>query len=284
MLWPKCEKMGWDGDLIRLLKSLFDHVKVMVRVGGHQSREIDMGVGLLQGSILSPILFNVYINDLPKTLRERHSGLNVSGTKINGLLYADDIVLVTSSAQQLQNMLGTCERHSRDHKYEFAPEKCEVVPPIYRETSQPLVKLYGQTLKEVDRYKYLGLPFGAKGMDTRRMCEVSIAKGVRTAGLFYSVGCNGGGFSTAISRRVLTSFVRPSMEYGMALINLNKGKQVAIDKAWCQILRKVLSVPVTASGSAMLKVLGVPPMSFRASKLKACFMARVYDAELNTNR
>ena len=58
-------------------------------------------------------------------------------------------------------------------------------------------------MKEVDRYKYLGQPFGAKGLETRRMCEVSTAKGVRTAGLFYSVGWNGGGFSTGISRRVL---------------------------------------------------------------------------------
>ena len=71
------------------------------------------------------------------------------------------------------------------------------------------------------------------------------------------------------------------MEYGVALINLNEGKQVAIDKAWCQILRRVPSVAVTASGSAMLKDLGVPPMSFRASKLNACFVARVYDAEPN---
>ena len=46
--------------------------------------------------------------------------------------------------------------------------------------------------------------------------------------------------------------------------------------------RKTLSVPATASGSAILKVLGVPPMSFRASKLNACFMARVYDAEPDT--
>ena len=52
----------------------------------------------------------------------------------------------------------------------------------------------------------------------------------------------------------------------MALVNFSKGQQVAVDKAWCQILRRVLSVPVTASGSAILKVLGVPPASFRASK------------------
>ena len=95
-----------------------------------------MGVGLVQGSILSPILFNVYINNLPKTLRERRSGLNINGLEINSLLYADDIVLVTNSSQQLQKMLRTCERHSRENKYEFAPEKCEVVPPVYRKDTQ----------------------------------------------------------------------------------------------------------------------------------------------------
>ena len=60
VLWPKCEKMSWDGELIRFLKSSLDHVKVMVRVEGRRSREVDMGVGAVQGSILSTILFNVY--------------------------------------------------------------------------------------------------------------------------------------------------------------------------------------------------------------------------------
>ena len=87
-------------------------------------------------------------------------------------------------------MLNTCERHSRDHKYEFAPEKCEVVPPIYGDSSYSSAKLYGQNLKEVGVYKYLGLPFGAKGLDTQRMCEVSIAKSVRTAkyGVWHGIG------------------------------------------------------------------------------------------------
>ena len=81
---------------------------------------------------------------------------------------------------------------------------------------------------------------------------------------------------------MLASIVRPGMGYGMALVNLSKGQQMAMDKARYQILRKALSVPVAAGGSAILKVLGVPPMSFRASKLNACFMARVYDAGPDT--
>ena len=59
-------------------------------------------------------------------------------------------------------MLRTYERHSRENKYEFAPEKCEVVPPVCRKDTQTPVELYGETLKEVDRYMYLGIPFGTK--------------------------------------------------------------------------------------------------------------------------
>lgn len=55
------------------------------------------------------------------------------------------------------------------------------------------------------------------------------------------------------------------MEYGVALVNLRKGEQMAMGKAWLQILRRTLSMPATASGSAILKVLGVPLKSFRAN-------------------
>lgn len=64
------------------------------------------------------------------------------------------------------------------------------------------MKLYGESLKEVGRYKYPGLPFGAKGLDTGRMCGVSIAKAIRTANLFHSIECIGGVFSTAVCRIV----------------------------------------------------------------------------------
>ena len=56
---------------------------------------------------------------------------------------------------------------------------------MYRKDSQAPVELYGETLKEVDRYMSLGLPFGAKGLDTGRMCEIGIAKGVRMVSLFH---------------------------------------------------------------------------------------------------
>ena len=82
----------------------------MILVGGCQSREIDIGVRLFQSSILSPVLFNVYKYDLPKALGEWYSGLNIYGTEVNILLYADYIVLVTSWRSNCKtNITYVCE-------------------------------------------------------------------------------------------------------------------------------------------------------------------------------
>ena len=153
-----------------------------------------------------------------------------------------------------------------------------------KDPHETTVKLYGEPLKEVDRYKYLGLPFGAKGLDTGRMYEVSIARAVRTASLFHSIGCNGEGFSTAVSRRVLTSIVRPSTEYGMALVNLSKGQQMAVGEAngGGQGMAPDLEENAVSAGSGKWQcdTQGSRSTAYviQASKLNVCFVARVYDA------
>lgn len=122
--WPKCEMMNRDGGLIGLLKCLSDHVKIVVQVWEGLVEGNKHGVVLPQERILSPVLLNVYIATCLSHWA-RHGGSN-------DIAY-HDIVPVTNSAQQLQNMLRACERHSCDHKYEFAPGKREVTPLMHTE-------------------------------------------------------------------------------------------------------------------------------------------------------
>ena len=74
---------------------------------------------------------------LAKTLRKKHNGLSIKWEKDRRAAvrrwHRSSIYFGTAVA----NMLRTCEKHSRDHKYEFAPEKCEVVPLAYRRDSHP---------------------------------------------------------------------------------------------------------------------------------------------------
>ena len=64
---------------------------------------------------------------------------------------------------------------------------------IYRRDTHRSVVLYIGLLKEVDGYKYLGLAFGAKRLDTGRMCEVDVTKVVRTISLSYPDGATAEG-------------------------------------------------------------------------------------------
>ena len=224
LLWQRCKRVGIKGELYRLLRCLFDQASVVIRIGGQLSRKVIMGRGLLQGSLLSPFLFNIFIDTLPRILRRKHPSFFLGDCRINSLLYADDIVLVSSTKYHLQNMLNTCELHSREYGYEFSPPKCEIVAPNDEQTTY--FRLYGECVRLAPSFKYLGIPVTEKGIDIAGLCHESISRAVKTINLFHTVGCNGTGFPLTVNRWILTSFVRPQMEYGLDLICLRQASRI----------------------------------------------------------
>lgn len=62
-LWMKLSKIGIQGKLLRVIKGLYKNVKACVTSDGHLSDFFYSNLGLMQGEVLSPILFNLYVND-----------------------------------------------------------------------------------------------------------------------------------------------------------------------------------------------------------------------------
>ena len=56
-----------------------------------------------QGDSLSPTLFTTFINDLPSVLQSTTDNVILEDIKLNCLLYADDLVLLSTSKEGLQN-------------------------------------------------------------------------------------------------------------------------------------------------------------------------------------
>ena len=98
--------MGVSNKMLTALKSLYKNVKCTVRINGRQSDWFSVGTGLKQGCILSPLLFNGYINDLVKKLNELDCGIKFNECSIISiLLYAYDIVIMSDCEAKLQAML-----------------------------------------------------------------------------------------------------------------------------------------------------------------------------------
>jgi len=79
-----------------------------------------------QGILLSPILFSIYVDDLVDLLRRSGFGIFIGKLFLGSILYADDILLLSSSCHGLQCMLNICIEFGRkwDIRFNSAKTKC----------------------------------------------------------------------------------------------------------------------------------------------------------------
>ena len=81
-----------------------------------------MGLDTRQGSVLSPIFFSLYLDDLLKKLRKMSLGCHISGIWYGALGYADDLILISPSRESMAQMLKTCEEYAEEHNLEFSTD------------------------------------------------------------------------------------------------------------------------------------------------------------------
>ena len=100
-LWKRVAEEGVKGKMWRVLQAIYERVESCVRVNGQASDWFSIDTGVRQGCVLSPLLYALFINGLVHELNALGLGLEIGGTLVCALLYADDIVLLAKDRYRL---------------------------------------------------------------------------------------------------------------------------------------------------------------------------------------
>ena len=203
-LMGKLAHCGIQGQTNSWIRAFLSNRQMQVVVDGEASKSAPVVSGVPQGTVLGPLLFLIYINDMPSVVSK--------GTFIR--LFADDCLVyryIHSPEDQniLQSDLNKLQQWSERWGMRFNPGKCEV---MHISCSSPRIKFYelcGEILSTVESSKYLGVII-SKDLDWHeQVC--SAAKKANSA--LHLIARNLHNATRSSRALAYSSLVRPRMEY-----------------------------------------------------------------------
>ena len=164
-LFYKLEKMGMGGKLCELIKNIYKKTKCAVKIDGRVTEFFNFTKGVRRGCPLSPLLFNLYVNDIfgkidnstvtPPYLQPE--------CPINMLMYADDLVMIARSQDELQAKMSLLSNFCANWNLEINMKKTNIM--VFNRGNnlcKANVLINNTPIECVKEYKYLGFNISAK--------------------------------------------------------------------------------------------------------------------------
>ena len=126
--WYKLVKKWLSGKILNIVKSMYQTVKSRVKVSKMLGNEFYCSLGVRQGDCLSLMLVSLYLNDIEEQFsHSNYDGLEVDMVKIFMFLYADDIVVLAKTSDELQRGLNLLADYCKRWKLTINVSKTKVL-------------------------------------------------------------------------------------------------------------------------------------------------------------
>ena len=276
-LATKLQKYGIEGNTLRWIQSFLTGRKQQVIVNGCKSSFKEVLSGIPQGSVLGPILFVIFINDLPEIVS--------CGIK----LFADDAKIYRTvnsmeDCDDLQKDLLEMENWAKQWQMKFHPNKCQVMRigrhhPDYtyvmhdNSTGQPL------NLEESEVEKDLGV-FVDNRLSFTKHIQQTVSKANKIVGMIRRT------FKYLDEKMMISLYksqVRPILEYGVTIWHPTLKKDIKSTEAVQRRLTKLVPHLKDLSYPDRLRRLKLPSLTYRRFRGDMINTWKFLNAEYNVD-
>ena len=153
-LWSTLNKYGIDYNITLMIKSLYKNSTSAMLFNSIQGQMSKITVGVRQGCLLSPVLFNLFLEEIMAGIQDEHiSTISIGGRNLSNLRFADDIDLIAGSNDELQTLTNKLSSSASRYGMQISAEKSKIMINSNKRNLHSNIKLYGEKLEEVEQFK-----------------------------------------------------------------------------------------------------------------------------------
>ena len=164
LLMKRLQSLGINGIFMRNILAMYKKTEYCIKLTNGHTRAIDSNLGLKQGCPLSPMLFNLYIDNIDDIFDDTCDPIAIQNEKINHFLYADDLVILSQSREGLQRGINKASEFAKSKHLTISVNKSKTM--VFNSSGRFIrdsFTLNGQTLEPVQSFCYLGFDIKCSG-------------------------------------------------------------------------------------------------------------------------
>ena len=173
-------KLYINANLIKVIESLYSKATSTVYYNGSVGEWFRTTVGVRQGCLLSPTLFDIFLERIMTDAFENHEGsVSTEGRTITNLRFADDIDALVGKEDELVKLINYLDTTSTKYGMEISAEKTKLMTNNTKGISLD-VRIGGQKLETVQSFRYLGSVVTDEGSKQEIMSSIAQTIGALT--------------------------------------------------------------------------------------------------------
>ncbi|XP_039287839.1 uncharacterized protein LOC120352189 [Nilaparvata lugens] len=233
-IWNALEESGVEVENIEVLKSLYEDNEMYIKLE-RRGRSIRLRKGLKQGCPLSPIIFNCCLDYAFRRLSWESEGLCINGYQLTNLRFADDVMLVAKSAEEIKEMFDELIEASKKIGLCLNAGKTRVLTNSDTER----IDVTGGRIEYVNEYEYLGQLLSFENR-TGKDVSLRINKGWKKYWALKKIFK--GDFSNELKAKLLLKCVYPAILYGAQNWSLTAQSDKRLETTQTKMIRSILGL------------------------------------------